>query len=83
MPLRASSAVIGTLEVAGRLGDNLNFGPGDVRLLEAVAELAVDIVRAEHTLRELCPGVCVLVGQSGPADHGDAFGVNFGRPPQE
>jgi GAF domain-containing protein len=37
VPLRAGSAIIGTLEVAGRLGDLTKFVEADVRLLEAVA----------------------------------------------
>src|SRR5690606_28655692 len=37
VPLKAGSAVIGCLEVSGRLGDLTHFGPDDVRLLEAVA----------------------------------------------
>ncbi|HEY8532380.1 MAG TPA: bifunctional diguanylate cyclase/phosphodiesterase [Micromonospora sp.] len=37
VPLKAGSAVIGCLEVSGRLGDLTHFGPEDVRLLEAVA----------------------------------------------
>ncbi len=53
VPLRASSAVIGTLEVAGRLGDNLNFGPGDVRLLEAVAAHAAVAVENNRLVDRL------------------------------
>ncbi|NJC64740.1 sensor domain-containing phosphodiesterase [Planosporangium flavigriseum] len=37
VPLRSGEAVIGTLEVSGRLGDQASFGPDDVRLLETVA----------------------------------------------
>jgi diguanylate cyclase (GGDEF)-like protein len=37
VPLRSGSAVIGCLEVAGRLGGRARFEPGDVELMEAVA----------------------------------------------
>jgi diguanylate cyclase (GGDEF)-like protein len=37
VPLRSGDVVIGTLEVAGRMGDRPSFGPDDVRLLETVA----------------------------------------------
>lgn len=53
VPLRASSAVIGTLEVTGRLGDNLNFGPADVRLLEAVAAHAAAAVENNRLVDRL------------------------------
>ncbi|MEV4415402.1 sensor domain-containing phosphodiesterase [Catellatospora sp. NPDC049609] len=53
VPLRASSAVIGTLEVAGRLGDNLSFGQGDVRLLEAVAAHAAAAVENNRLVDRL------------------------------
>ncbi|WP_144121739.1 putative bifunctional diguanylate cyclase/phosphodiesterase [Catellatospora sichuanensis] len=53
VPLRASSAVIGTLEVAGRLGDNLYFGPGDVRLLEAIAAHAAVAVENNRLVDRL------------------------------
>jgi diguanylate cyclase (GGDEF)-like protein len=46
-PLRSGAAVIGTLEVAGRLGDLAQFGPDDVRLLETVAAQAA--VAVENT----------------------------------
>ncbi|MBO4204662.1 putative bifunctional diguanylate cyclase/phosphodiesterase [Micromonospora echinofusca] len=36
-PLRSGQAVIGTLEVANRLGDMGNFTPGDVPIFETVA----------------------------------------------
>lgn len=53
VPLRASSAVIGTLEVAGRLGDNLSFGQADVRLLEAVAAHAAAAVENNRLVDRL------------------------------
>jgi diguanylate cyclase (GGDEF)-like protein len=53
VPLRASSAVIGTLEVAGRLGDNIHFGSGDVRLLEAVAAHAAVAVENNRLVDRL------------------------------
>ena len=37
---------------------------------EAVAELAVDVVGAEHALGQLGPRVGVLVGEPGAAEHG-------------
>jgi diguanylate cyclase (GGDEF)-like protein len=37
VPLRSGSAIVGCLEVAGRIGDYASFGPDDVRLLETVA----------------------------------------------
>jgi diguanylate cyclase (GGDEF)-like protein len=37
VPLRSGDAVIGTLEVASRIGDQAFFGRDDVRLLETVA----------------------------------------------
>ena len=43
-PLRSGTAVIGTLEVAGRLGDLPQFGMADVRLLETLsAQVAVAV----------------------------------------
>jgi diguanylate cyclase (GGDEF)-like protein len=53
VPLRASSAVIGTLEVAGRLGDNLSFDPNDVRLLEAIAAHAAVAVENNRLVDRL------------------------------
>ncbi|GHJ46185.1 bifunctional diguanylate cyclase/phosphodiesterase [Catellatospora sp. TT07R-123] len=53
VPLRASSAVIGTLEVAGRLGDNMHFGPADVRLLESVAAHAAVAVENNRLVDRL------------------------------
>jgi len=37
VPLRSGKAVIGTLEVAGRLGDLAHFTPDDVRVVETLA----------------------------------------------
>jgi diguanylate cyclase (GGDEF)-like protein len=54
VPLRSGTAVIGTLEVAGRLGDQARFGPDDVRLLETVAAhtaVAVENSRLVDRLR--------------------------------
>jgi diguanylate cyclase (GGDEF)-like protein len=54
VPLRSGSAVIGTLEVAGRLGDTYYFGPDDVRLLETIAAhagVAVENSRLVDRLR--------------------------------
>src|SRR5690606_35894108 len=47
VPLRAGSAVIGCIEVAGRIGDIVHFEPGDVRLLETIAAHAA--VAVEHS----------------------------------
>ncbi|HEU5111590.1 MAG TPA: EAL domain-containing protein, partial [Micromonosporaceae bacterium] len=54
VPLRSGSAVIGTLEVSGRLADLAHFGQDDVRLLEAVAAhvaVAVENSRLVDRLR--------------------------------
>lgn len=53
VPLRAGSAVIGCLEVAGRLGDFNAFGEGDVRLLEAVAAHAAVAVENNRLVDRL------------------------------
>ncbi len=53
VPLRAGSAVIGTLEVAGKLGDLTHFGKGDVRLLEAVAAHAAVAVENNRLVDRL------------------------------
>ncbi|HEX6498973.1 MAG TPA: bifunctional diguanylate cyclase/phosphodiesterase [Micromonosporaceae bacterium] len=53
-PLRSGSAVIGCLEVAGRLGDRMHFSADDVRLLETVAAhaaVAVENARLVDRLR--------------------------------
>ncbi len=54
VPLRSGAAVIGTLEVAGRLGDTTSFSAEDVRLLETVAahtSVAVENARLVERLR--------------------------------
>ncbi|NJC70111.1 sensor domain-containing phosphodiesterase [Planosporangium thailandense] len=54
VPLRSGDVIIGTLEVAGRLGDRAHFGPDDVRLLETVAahaSVAVENSRLVDRLR--------------------------------
>jgi diguanylate cyclase (GGDEF)-like protein len=53
VPLRAGSAVIGCLEVAGRLGDVAHFGSADVRLLEAVAAHAAVAVENSRLVDRL------------------------------
>ncbi len=53
VPLRAGSAVIGTLEVSGRLGDQIHFGQADVRLLEAVAAHAAVAVENNRLVDRL------------------------------
>jgi diguanylate cyclase (GGDEF)-like protein len=53
-PLRSGPVVIGTLEVAGRLGDLTLFGPADLRLLETLAAhtaVAVENSRLVERLR--------------------------------
>jgi diguanylate cyclase (GGDEF)-like protein len=54
VPLHSGTAPIGTLEVAGRLGDVAYFGPDDVRLLETLAAhagVAVENSRLVDRLR--------------------------------
>jgi diguanylate cyclase (GGDEF)-like protein len=54
VPMRSGSAVIGSLEVAGRLGDRSTFGMDDIRLLETVAAhttVAVENARLVDRLR--------------------------------
>jgi diguanylate cyclase (GGDEF)-like protein len=53
VPLRAGSAVIGCLEVAGRLGDTTYFGPSDVRLLETIAAHAAVAVENSRLVERL------------------------------
>lgn len=53
VPLRASSAVIGTLEVANRLGDPNHFGPNDIQLLESVASHAAVAVENSRLVDRL------------------------------
>src|SRR4030095_9274868 len=47
VPLRSGSAVIGTLEVTGRLGEMPPFGPADARLVGTLA--AHRCVRVENS----------------------------------
>jgi diguanylate cyclase (GGDEF)-like protein len=53
VPLRAGSVVIGCLEVANRLGDTAQFGPGDVRLLETIAAHAAVAVENSRLVDRL------------------------------
>jgi diguanylate cyclase (GGDEF)-like protein len=53
VPLRAGSAVIGTLEVANRLGDPHHFGPNDIQLLESVASHAAVAVENSRLVDRL------------------------------
>lgn len=53
VPLRAGSAVIGCLEVAGRIGDIYHFGAGDVRLLETIAGHAAVAVENSRLVERL------------------------------
>jgi diguanylate cyclase (GGDEF)-like protein len=53
VPLKAGSAVIGCLELTGRMGDTSGFGPGDVRLLEAVAAHAAVAVENSRLVDRL------------------------------
>jgi diguanylate cyclase (GGDEF)-like protein len=53
VPLRAGSAVIGTLEVANRLGDMNYFGTTDIRLLESVASHAAVAVENSRLVDRL------------------------------
>jgi diguanylate cyclase (GGDEF)-like protein len=53
VPLRSGDAVIGTLEVAGRLGDVSHFGDDDVPLLETVAAHAAVAVENSRLVDRL------------------------------
>ncbi len=53
VPLKAGSATIGTLEVAGRLGDLTHFVQADVRLLESVAAHAAVAVENNRLVDRL------------------------------
>jgi diguanylate cyclase (GGDEF)-like protein len=53
VPMRSGSAVIGTLEVTGRLGDRATFGMDDVRLLETVAAHAAVAVENSRLVDRL------------------------------
>lgn len=52
-PLRAGSVVIGCLEVTNRLGDTVQFGPGDARLLETIAAHAAVAVENSRLVDRL------------------------------
>ncbi|HWB37084.1 MAG TPA: sensor domain-containing phosphodiesterase [Rugosimonospora sp.] len=54
VPLRSGAATVGSLEVTGHLGEDSQFGPDDVRLLETVAAhvaVAVENGRLVERLR--------------------------------
>jgi diguanylate cyclase (GGDEF)-like protein len=53
VPLRSGSAVIGSLEVTGRLGDLPQFGQSDVRLLETLAAHAAVAVENSRLVDRL------------------------------
>ncbi len=53
VPLRSGSAVIGALEVAGRLGEVAQFGQADVRLLETLAAHAAVAVENSRLVDRL------------------------------
>jgi diguanylate cyclase (GGDEF)-like protein len=53
VPLRSGSAVIGSLEVAGRLGEKYWFGQADVRLLETLAAHAAVAVENSRLVDRL------------------------------
>jgi diguanylate cyclase (GGDEF)-like protein len=53
VPLCSGSVVIGLLEVTGRLGDRLQFGPADVRLLETLAAQAAVAVENSRLMDRL------------------------------
>jgi diguanylate cyclase (GGDEF)-like protein len=53
VPLRSGDAVIGTLEVAGRLGDLAHFGPEDIPLLETIAAHAAVAVENSRLVERL------------------------------
>jgi len=53
VPLRSGIVVIGTLEVAGRLGDTTSFSAEDVRLLETVAAHAAVAVENSRLVDQL------------------------------
>jgi diguanylate cyclase (GGDEF)-like protein len=53
VPLRSGDAVIGTLEVAGRLGDVSHFGDDDIPLLETVAAHAAVAVENSRLVDRL------------------------------
>jgi diguanylate cyclase (GGDEF)-like protein len=53
VPLRSGSAVIGSLEVVGRLGERAFFGPDDVRLLQTLAAHAAVAVENSRLVDRL------------------------------
>src|SRR5439155_7159343 len=53
VPLRSGQVVIGTLEVANRLGDVSRFGADDVRLLETIAAHAAVAVENSRLVDRL------------------------------
>ncbi len=53
VPLRSGSAVIGSLEVASRLGEKYSFGQADVRLLETLAAHAAVAVENSRLVDRL------------------------------
>lgn len=53
VPLRSGSAVIGSLEVAGRLGERTTFGREDVRLLQTLAAHAAVAVENSRLVDRL------------------------------
>jgi diguanylate cyclase (GGDEF)-like protein len=53
VPLRSGTAVVGTLEVTGRLGDMAQFGRADLRLLETVAAQAAVAVENSRLVDRL------------------------------
>ncbi len=53
VPLRSGEAVIGSIEVAGRLGDLPQFGQSDVRLLETLAAHAAVAVENSRLIDRL------------------------------
>ena len=53
VPLRSGAAVIGTLEVVGRLGDFARFQPADVQLIETLANHAAVAVENSRLVDRL------------------------------
>ena len=53
VPLRSGQAVIGTLEVANRLGETAHFGADDVRLIETIAAHAAVAVENSRLVDRL------------------------------
>ena len=69
---------------AARRAEAVDGGPGQAQHElggQAVAHLGVDVVGADDALGQLGPGVGVLVGETGAAEHGDRRrGPSGGRP---